>query len=109
MRDTMLAHGLRPPAFDFKDGYFVVTLPGQDQAWSAVRVSPALTATLEEPQQKIIELLAARGALPTRVCAAESAMSLATARRHLRVLVEKGLVKTRGRGPSRTYNLAEAQ
>ncbi|MCX6924126.1 MAG: deaminase, partial [Verrucomicrobia bacterium] len=42
MRDTMVAHGLRPPVFDFKDGYFMVTLPGQEQAWSNVRVSPVI-------------------------------------------------------------------
>lgn len=106
MRDSMTAQGLRPPFFNFDDGYFVVTLPGQQQAWSNVRVASELLASLDESQRKIIQLIVENGRTATGQCAAELSVNVATARRHLRKLVDKGLLGTRGSGPRLTYHLS---
>lgn len=106
MRDTMLAHGLRPPVFDFKDGYFVVTLPGRDQAWSNVRVSPGMLTALAEPQRRILELVLANGRIATKDAAKKLKVNVATARRSLSGLVQKGILESRGSGPRLTYHLA---
>jgi ATP-dependent DNA helicase RecG len=109
MRDTMMAHGLRPPAFDFKDGYFVVTLPGQGQAWSNVRVSPGTLAALEEPQRRIIEFVLANGRIATKDAAEKLRVNVATARRYLGGLVQKGVLESRGGGPRLSYHLAGSE
>ena len=106
MRDTMMAHGLRPPVFDCKEGYFVVRLPGRDQTLTNVRVAPAFLASLEAQQRKIIELVMQTGRVATKDCAKALDVGPATARRHLRILAEKGLLKSRGYGPRLTYQLA---
>ncbi len=105
MRDAMVAHGLRPPSFDFKDGYFIVTLPGQDQAWSSVRLSPGALAALDEPQRKIVEIVLAKGRIATKDSAKSLNVSVATARRYLGNLVKKGILESRGRGARLTYQL----
>jgi ATP-dependent DNA helicase RecG len=105
MRDAMVAHGLRPPSFDFKDGYFIVTLPGQDQAWSSVRLSPGAFAALDEPQRKIVEIVLAKGRIATKDSAKSLNVSVATARRYLGNLVKKGILESRGRGSRLTYQL----
>jgi ATP-dependent DNA helicase RecG len=109
MRDSMMTHGLRSPVFDFVDGYFVVMLPGHDQAWATVRVGPGLLAKLEQQQQRIIDLVMTRGRLATSECAKELNVDVATARRHLRKLVDKGLLESRGSGPRLAYYLAGAE
>jgi ATP-dependent DNA helicase RecG len=109
MRDTMMEHGLRPPLFDFADGYFVVTLPGHEQAWSSVRVAPGLLAKLEQQEQRVINLVMTRGRLATSECAKELDVDVATARRHLRKLVDKGLLEIRGSGPRLAYYLAGSE
>jgi len=109
MRDTMMEHGLRPPVFDFADGYFVVTLPGHEQAWSSIRVAPGLWAKLERQEQRVINLVMTRGRLATSECAKELDVGVATARRHLRKLVDKGLLESRGSGPQLAYYLAGSE
>ena len=106
MRDTMMAHGLRPPAFDFRDGYFIVTLPGQDQAWSNVRVSPGTLKALEDSQRKIVELVLASGSIATKDVAKKLKLHEATARRHLGALAQKGILESHGSGPRLSYHLA---
>ncbi len=106
MRDTMLEHGLRPPAFDFRDGYFMVTLPGQAQAWSNVRVSPSTLTALDAPQRRIVEFVLANGRIGTKDSAKKLRVSLATARRYLGSLVQRGILEARGRGSTLTYHLA---
>ncbi len=109
MRDTMVAQGLRPPAFDFRDGYFVVTLPGHEQAWSNVRVSPSILAALNPPQRTIVEFVLANGRIATKDAAQKLSVDVATARRYLGGLVQKGVLESRGSGPRRTYHLAESE
>jgi ATP-dependent DNA helicase RecG len=106
MRDAMITHGLRPPLFDFADGYFVVTLPGHEQAWSTVRLAPGLLAKLGRQQQKIVDLVMTRGHLAAGESAKELNIDVATARRHLRKLVDSGLLESRGSGPRLAYYLA---
>jgi len=105
----MIAHGLRPPAFDFKDGYFVVTLPGQEQAWSNVRVSPGMLIALDEPQRKIVGLVLANGRVATRDAAKKLKVNVATARKYLGALVQKGVLESRGSGPRLSYQLAGSE
>lgn len=109
MRDAMITHGLRPPVFDFADGYFVVTLPGHEQAWSTVRVAPGLLAKLDQQQQRIVDLVMTRGRLAAGEGANELNVDVATARRHLRKLVDSGLLESRGSGPRLAYYLAGSE
>ena len=109
MRDTMVTHGLRPPIFNFMDGYFVATLPGHDQAWATVRVAPGLLGKLEPQEQKIVDSVMIRGRIGASECAKELDVNVATARRYLRKLVDKGLLESRGSGPRLAYYLAGAE
>lgn len=109
MRDTMMAHGLRPPVFDCKEGYFIVRLPGREQAWSSVRVTPGLLAKLEQRQKRIVELVLVRGRLGTSECAKELGIDAKNARSHLRKLVDKGLLEIRGAGPRSAYYLTGSE
>ncbi len=106
MRDSMVARGLRPPTFDFKDGYFVVILPGQDQAWSNVRLSTGMLAALDQPQREIVEFVLANGRIATKDAAKKLKVNVATARRYLGSLVQRGVLESRGSGPRLTYHLA---
>jgi ATP-dependent DNA helicase RecG len=109
MRDTMVAHGLRVPTFDFTEGYFVVSLPGQDQSWSNVRVSPGMLKSLEEPQRRLAEWALANGRIATGEAAKKLKVDVATARRYLGGLVEKGLLERRGVGRFRFYQIAGSE
>jgi ATP-dependent DNA helicase RecG len=109
MRDSMVAHGLRPPLFDFADGYFMVTLPGYEQGWSTVRVAPGLLAKLDRQQQRIVDLVMTRGRLAAGECAKELKVDVATARRHLRKLVDSGVLESRGSGPRLAYYMAGSE
>ena len=109
MRDTMMAHGLRPPVFDFVDGYFVVRLPGQDQVWSNVRLSPKTLAALDEPQRKLVEFVLANRRIATQDAARLLNVNVATARRYLAGLVQKAIFESRGSGPRLAYHLTESE
>jgi len=109
LRDTMVANGLRVPAFDFTEGYFVVSLPGQDQSWSNVLVSPGMLKSLEEPQRKLVEMVLADGRIATKEAAKKLKVDVATARRYLGVLVQKGVLESRGSGPRHSYQLAGSE
>jgi predicted HTH transcriptional regulator len=105
----MVTHGLRPPIFNFVDGYFVVMLPGHDQAWATVRVAPGLLGKLDPQEQKIVDSVMIRGRIAASECAKELDVNVATARRYLRKLVDKGLLESRGSGPRLAYYLAGAE
>jgi ATP-dependent DNA helicase RecG len=109
MRDAMISHGLRSPVFNFADGYFVVTLPGQEQARSSTRLAPALLAKLGQQEQKIVDLVMIRGRLAAGECAKELDVDVATARRHLRKLIDSGVLESRGSGPRLAYYLAGSE
>jgi predicted HTH transcriptional regulator len=109
VRDAMISHGLRPPVFDFADGYFVVTLPGQEQLWSSTRLAPGLLAKLGRQEQKIVNLVMTRGRLSASECAKKLDVDVATARRHLKKLVDRGVLETRGSGPQLAYHLAGSE
>ena len=109
MRDAMISHGLRSPVFNFADGYFVVTLPGQEQVRSSTRLAPALLAKLGQQEQKIVDLVMIRGRLAAGECAKELDVDVATARRHLRKLVDSGVLESRGSGPRLAYYLAGSE
>jgi predicted HTH transcriptional regulator len=106
MRDSMLGHGLRPPAFDFRDGYLIVSLPGRAQAWSNLRVSPEMLTALDVPQRKLVELVLAGGRIGTKDSAAKLGISIATARRYLSGPVQQGILATHGKGSRLSYQLA---
>ena len=105
MRDAMITHGLRPPLFDFADGYFVVTLPGQEQAWSTTRLAPGLLAKLEDRQKKIIDFVYENGKITRSDCVNRFKRSSKTATRELNRLVEIGILEKREKGPATHYVL----
>lgn len=103
MRDTMVAHGLRPPFFDFVNGYFVVKLPGSEQTWTSVRVASGFYAKLEPHQRRIVDLVTSQGRLATRECAKRLKVSEASARRYMQKLVDEGILEPRGSGSNLAY------
>jgi len=105
MRDTMVTHGLRPPLFDFADGYFVVTLPGSDQAWATVRVAPGLLGKFEDRQKKMIDFVREHGKITRNDCVERFKVSAKTATRELNRLVEVGVLEKREKGPATHYIL----
>ena len=105
MRDAMITHGLRPPLFDFADGYFVVTLPGQEQAWSTTRLAPGLLAKLEDRQKKIIDFVYENGKITRNDCVNRFKLGSKTATRELNRLVEIGILEKREKGPATHYVL----
>ena len=105
MRDAMISHGLRPPVFDFADGYFVVTLPGHEQAWSSTRLAPGLLAKLEDRQKRIIDFVDENGRITRNDCVKRFKVSSKTATRELNRLVEVGVLEKREKGPATHYVL----
>jgi DeoR/GlpR family transcriptional regulator of sugar metabolism len=61
---------------------------------------------LEEPQRKIVELVLAGGRIGTKDSAKKLRVSVATARRYLGGLVQKGILKPHGQGSRLSYQLA---
>lgn len=106
MLESMLERRLRPPMFDIDDGYFVVRLLGEDQAWHNVRVEPSLLGMLDPLQQKIVQHLLEAGEIATRDCARQFGVSDTTAKRHLRHLRDLRVIESRGSGPTSRYVLA---
>jgi len=106
MREAMLGRRLRPPTFDVKVGYFVVTLPGEDQAWHNVRLEPGLLGGLEPIQRQIVEHLLEAGEIATRDCMELFGITDGTARSHLRQLRELGIIVPKGSGPRTRYVLS---
>lgn len=106
MRDAMITHGLRPPVFDFADGYFVVTLPGQDLVWSSTRLAPELLAKLEDRQKMMIDFVREQGKITRTDCVKRFKVSAKTATRELNRLVEVGVLEKREKGPATHYVLS---
>lgn len=107
MRETMLAKHLRPPLFDIEDGYFVVRLVGQEQASQGVRVESQLFQKLAPIQRQIVEYLLKAKEIATKDCAERFNIGVSTARRHLGILRNFGIVELEGTGPRTRYVLVK--
>lgn len=106
MRESMLERRLRPPMFDFVDGYFVVRLLGEDQAWHNIRVDPGFLSGLQPLQLQIVRLLLEKKEVAARECVQSLGLSDGTVRRHLRALRDLGIVEAKGSGPATRYVLS---
>ncbi|MCK4271292.1 DeoR family transcriptional regulator [bacterium] len=108
MRDLLVKHGLRPPRFDYESGYFVVTFFGQELAPGVIRIPSELMAKLNNRQQELIDLVRNRGRITSAECAERFKVSIDTAKRDLKKLVELGILEKRGLGPATFYALIGA-
>ena len=69
---------------------------------------PVFEALADPTRRRLLELLAADGERSAGELAAEFSISRPGVSRHLRVLREAGLVRTRGDGPRRLYSVDPA-
>ena len=110
MREQMLEHGLTEPVLSTRDGYFRVTLhgPGEDLDQLRVpeerlKVTPAIEEKLNTRQKKMAKLLAQGKELTSSFCQQEFEVSRDTTSRDFKLLIELGLARKEGAGPSTPY------
>ncbi len=116
MREAMLNHGLAEPGITQQDGYFIVTLSGPAGDFDRIKtpavvagpVTPALEASLNERQKRILARVLAEGAVTRGWCVAEFGVANDTAGRDLKGLTELGLLQSQGRGRAVRYVLSVA-
>lgn len=116
MRTQMLDHGLDQPAIGTDTGYFQVTFPGPGDDLDRIRipearlrVTPAVEATLNERQRKILARVLEAGSVTNRWCVETLEVSRDTAYRDLAGLVELGLLFSKGSGRTAAYVLKEGE
>jgi predicted HTH transcriptional regulator len=111
MHDAMAIHGLEPPEYVFRDGYFVVRLKGPgddlDRIQLPEQISTVVPANVEDRltkrQKEIAEWLAAGDAVTNRECQDRFGISKVTATKDLTSLVEMGVAERTGQGRSVRY------
>ena len=109
MQTAMIDHGLRTPAYIYRDGYFIVILwgPGDDINKIKPPVEPGIPASMEEQltdrQRRIVEWLAAGKTVTNRECQEYFKISKVTATKELGTLVEVGFAEQIGKGRSIRY------
>jgi ATP-dependent DNA helicase RecG len=115
MRDQMLDHGLDQPLIATDTGYFLVTFPGSGNDLDRIRVpearlqvTPAVEASLNERQKKILAHTLETGSVSTKWCMEALGVARDTAHRDLVGLVELNLLVRKGSGRAVAYSLAES-
>jgi len=117
MKKFMLNHGLQPPVYDLKDGYFRVTLigPGEDLNQLKIPkntpavVSASVEATMNERQKKILNHVYQNGDVTSGWCKKTFGVTYNTAYRDLSSLVEMQLLIQTGKGRSTRYIVRESK
>jgi ATP-dependent DNA helicase RecG len=107
MRDILVSHGLSQPQFSYDGIYFVVTFFASEYERGHVRIAADLLASLDKKQKSIIDLMRASERITSIECAEQLKIDRSTAIRNLNKLINLGIVKKRGRGPSIYYILAK--
>ncbi len=109
MHSIMVDHGLEPPEYSFKDGYFRVLLKGPAEKVdrlkvpSSVGISAAIEERLTERQRKMAELLASGEVLTSGYCQKEFGISGVTVVQDLATLVDLGIAERIGKGRGTRY------
>ncbi len=114
MRDAMLNHGLDAPILNQQDGFFIVTLPGPAGNYDRLKtptdvpslITPSLEAKLNERQKKIVSHIHESGFVTNRWIQDEFDVVRDTAHRDIQLLLSLNIIKSRGRGRSVSYVLA---
>jgi ATP-dependent DNA helicase RecG len=110
MRSQMLDHGLDQPLIGTDTGYFQVTFPGPGEDLDRIRVpeirlrvTPAVEASLNERQRKILAYALEAGTVTTRWCIENLEVARDTVHRDLVGLVELKLLVRKGAGRAAAY------
>lgn len=99
------AHGLREPEFDFKDGFFIVTLYGRELTPISRRLKPEIIALLTERQRKILDIMSKQGRVTSSQATRQWGITRETATTDFNKLIELGIVERKGVGRSTYYVL----
>ena len=103
MVERLRAYGLRPPEFDFKNGFFVVTLYGRASAPAAMRITPDVASALRREHRVLLDLIGSQGRITSREATTRLDVSRETANQYFQTLMELGLIDRRGTGRSTYY------
>jgi Fic family protein len=87
-------------------GWLDILLPAPPLVRKASQGKTALPCV---PGARIVDLVMTRGHLAAGECAKELRVDVATSRRHLRKLVDSGILESRGSGPRLAYYLAGSE
>ena len=101
MRDLMRKHGLRPPKIEVTEKFFTIVFRGLIRKEIAI---PAIEG-LNERQKKGVEYVSEKGSISSREYMRINNLGKVYAVKELKELVNEGLVKAVGKGPSTRYLL----
>ena len=98
-------YGLRPPEFDFKNGFFLVTLYGRASTPAAMRITPGVASVLRQEHKALLNLIEGQGRITSREATSRLDISRETANKYFQTLIELGLIERKGTGRSTYYTL----
>jgi ATP-dependent DNA helicase RecG len=104
MRDAMLSSNLPPSTFDCEGGYLVVRLRGNK---NKPQIPSEQLARLSPYELRIVEMISRSGSVTARKIAKTLRVDITTARRYLRKLLSKEVIRKRGSGSKISYSLTE--
>ena len=108
MIDAMKEHNLEPPHFELRGDLLKVTLPGPGEKFmELVQKAAESVNELNERQLEALQYLQKHQALTRKEYCELTGVSPRTAHRDLTDLVERGLLKSLGKGRGSRYTLAK--
>ena len=113
MHKQCLDHGLKAPAFDYSDGYFVVTFyvpESMDQVRvpqdaPSIEIAPSVIDELNERQREMVKIILTQGRLTTKECILRFDVVRDTVVRDFQKLIKLNIVEKVGKGRSLYYQL----
>lgn len=105
MRDLLKENGLAPPSFDFNDGYFVVNFRSQGFSGKKVTIADELYIKLSGRQKTLVTDLLEKGSISTKEYMQLHRISRPTALKDLKVLIDLGIIESRGKANNLKYFL----
>jgi predicted HTH transcriptional regulator len=100
-------YGLRPPQFDVKHGYLMVTLYGRERSSPTLRLSTGLATRLNSRQMQILNYIWEHGKITSQQCTKIFNITRETANQDFRKLMLLNLIRKEGTARATHYLLGE--
>ena len=98
-------HGLRPPDFDYFDGYFVVTLFGRALSPISIQIKADVFEKLNKRQLEALDLIQKYRKITSEEFTKQFQISRETANQDFKKLIDLQLIRKMGRGRGTYYVL----
>lgn len=98
-------HGLRPPDFDYFDGYFVVTLFGRALSSISIQIKAEVLEKLNKRQLEALDLIQKHRKITSEEYTKQFQISRETANQDFKKLIDFQLIRKMGKGRGTYYVL----